>query len=120
MVFWYTNSILASIVSISGCVMVISAIEEKSILLGLGGGVLIILGKYLSVRKEEKKAAKRQQELQQAQNRQFGDSQYDNRQFNSSQSGSGQYENRVRYCTSCGAQIPAGSLFCTNCGTKVG
>lgn len=28
MVFWYTNSLLASLVSIFGCVMVITAIQE--------------------------------------------------------------------------------------------
>lgn len=64
MIFWYRNSVLASLVSIIGCVIVITGIaglRDREI--GVGPGILVIvagigiaaLGKVISDRKAQKK-----------------------------------------------------------------
>lgn len=53
--FWYKNSILASLVSVFGCVMVAVAIGDGVFGLVIPGAALIALGKYISNRKEKKK-----------------------------------------------------------------
>lgn len=57
MVIWYRNSILASLISVFGCVMIIVGIQDAEYILIPVGLALAVLGKYLSVRKEKKKAA---------------------------------------------------------------
>ncbi|MBS6194523.1 MAG: hypothetical protein KH828_02935 [Clostridiales bacterium] len=55
MYVWYTNSKLASLISIFGCVMIVIAITDRVWGLAIPGLGLTALGKYISVRKEQKK-----------------------------------------------------------------
>lgn len=51
MIFWYKNSVLASIISIIGCVMVTVGISTSEIMVAVLGAPLIFAGKMISSNK---------------------------------------------------------------------
>lgn len=59
MVFWYNNSLLASLVGIFGCAMVFVAIQEGDWVPAIVGLAFVALGKYISYRKEQKQKKNR-------------------------------------------------------------
>ena len=132
MVFWYRNSVLASIVSIIGCLIVITGFNEirsKEISVGMGllmiaAGVAIAFAGYLiSARKGNKKQgqARVEQNRNYKDNTTSGTRNTGNTTSRTHETGgtAGSAGQEYRFCPNCGAPLVPGGVFCGNCGAQV-
>lgn len=134
MIIWYRNSILASIVSLSGCALAVvgfGEMQDKEISTATGiimivlGVCAVILGWFISEHKREKKRRSAQAKAQgiedvkknaQATGRMDSTPKSNNPITASTKR---PMKPNVRFCPECGNEITEQGKYCIICGTKI-
>lgn len=139
MIIWYRNSILASIVSLSGCALAVvgfGEMQDKEISAATGiimivlGVCAVILGWFISERKREKERCSAQakaQEIEDAKKTAQVTGRMDRTPNSSTPLSNDSTTGRtgktmkpnVRFCPECGNELTEQDKYCIICGTKI-